>query len=83
MSKKKIEEKVLGPEDKFYPGDKDEILRLARVVYADHNDMTSIYNLYKKYINGNAPMYKTDCNCPTSIGSYFNQLLDWYSENWK
>jgi hypothetical protein len=33
MSKKKMEEKVLGPDDMFYPGDGVEIMRLAKIKY--------------------------------------------------
>jgi hypothetical protein len=82
MSKKKIELKVLGPDDMFYPGDGVEIMRLAKIAVASHNDMESIYRLYKKYIKPNAPRYKTNCTCPTSIGAYYQKLLDWYSANW-
>jgi hypothetical protein len=81
MSNKKEKVVELKPEDMFYPGDRVEILRLAKVAVASHDDMESIYHLYKKYIKANAPRYKINCTCPTSIGAYYQKLLDWYSEN--
>jgi len=61
--------------------DHDEILRLAKVAVASQKDMDSIYHLYKRYINIKAVQYQTNCNCKTSIGSYYQQLLDWFSSN--
>lgn len=81
MANKKEKVVELKPEDMFYPGDRVEILRLAKVAVASHDDMESIYHLYKKYIKANAPRYKINCTCPTSIGAYYQKLLDWYSEN--
>jgi hypothetical protein len=77
MAKKKIEM----IEEKYPSSDRIEILRLAKVVIAQQHDLDSIYSLYKKYINEKATMYRTDCNCYTSISHYFQTLLDWYSEN--
>jgi hypothetical protein len=36
---------------------------------------------YLKNIDKNtaAPRYKTNCTCPTSIGAYYQKLLDWYN----
>ena len=76
----KIDERT-NPDSMFSFADKDEILRLAHVVTALQKDMDSIYNLFKKYILPNAPMYKTNCNCSVSISSYYQKLLDFYSEN--
>lgn len=61
--------------------DRDEMLRLFKVVNASVNDMNSIYNLYKKYIDAKAAMYRTDCRCHASIGYYYEQLRNWYSNN--
>ena len=61
--------------------DQNEIVRLQRVVTATRGDCDIIYNLYKKYINNNALMYQTNCNCNTSISRYYQTLLDWYSSN--
>ena len=61
--------------------DQIEILRLAKVAVAKPGDCDSIYHLLKKYIKPNAPMYSTSCSCKSSIGSYYQQLLDWYSKN--
>ena len=69
------------PDDMYSKYDQDEILRLYKVVVARHEDMESIYRLFKKYIIPNAPMYNTSCNCTTSISKYFQRLLEWYSVN--
>jgi hypothetical protein len=81
MNKKKEKVIEFTPDDMFYSGDKVEILRLFKVAVASHDDMESIYHLYKKYVKANAPRYKINCTCPTSIGAYYQKLLDWYSEN--
>lgn len=61
--------------------DKIEIQRLAKVAIASTADCDSIYHLFKKYINPQAAMYRTDCNCYTSIGNYWQLLIEFYSEN--
>jgi hypothetical protein len=61
--------------------DKVEILRLAKIAVATGADCDSIYSLFKKYINPKAAMYRTDCNCYTSIGNYWQLLIEFYSEN--
>ena len=61
--------------------DQIEILRIAKVVNATHDDMESIYALYRKYIMPNAPMYVINCSCSTSISSYYQKLIDWYVAN--
>lgn len=65
----------------FSKEDQLEILRLAKVVQASQADIDSIYNLYKTYIVPNAPMYVINCNCGSSISSYYQKLLDWYNAN--
>ena len=65
----------------FTEEDQLEILRLAKVVNATQADMNSIYELYRKYLVPNAPMYVTNCNCGSSISSYYQKLLDWYHLN--
>ena len=77
MRKKKNEkvEYLISEEDKI------EILRLAKVAVATRQDCDSIYHLFKKYINANAGMYRTDCNCYTSISNYWKLLIEFYSEN--
>lgn len=77
MSKKK----ELDPDRLYSVEDKVEILRLFRVAVATQMDMDSIYHLYKKYINKNAVMYQVNCKCHTSIANYYQQLLDYYSDN--
>jgi len=77
MSKKK----ELDPNRMFSKEDKEEILRLFRLAVATQMDMDSIYHLYKKYINENAVMYKINCKCNSSIASYYQGVLDYYSHN--
>lgn len=85
MAKKKVEVKEVdvrtNTQEMYSFYDRDEILRLYKVVTATHEDMESIYHLFKKYIIPNAPMYRTDCNCSTSISKYYQRLLEYYSEN--
>lgn len=61
--------------------DKKEIQRLAKVAVATHNDCESIYHLFKKYVNEKAPVYRTDCSCYSSIGNYWQLLMQFYSNN--
>jgi len=76
MSKKQIEPELLISEE-----DRKEILRLAKVAIATHDDCESIFHLYKKYINGALQVYRTDCNCSNSISNLWQRLIDFYSEN--
>jgi hypothetical protein len=73
--------KKLDPNRKFSVEDKNEILRLFRVAVATQMDMDSIYHLYKKYINEKAVMYQINCKCNSSIANYYQQILDYYSDN--
>lgn len=72
---KKVIEYVIEPDDS------KEMARLAKVAIATHEDCESIYHLFKKYINPQAPMYRTDCNCYTSISNYWQLLMEYYSKN--
>ena len=65
----------------FSEADKLEIQRLAKVAVATHNDCESIYNLFKKYINKEASMYRLDCTCYNSISNYWKLLIEFYSAN--
>ena len=69
------------PEEMYSFYDRDEILRLYKVVTATREDMDSIYRLFKKYIRPNAAPYRTDCNCGTSISKYYQLLLEFYAAN--
>ena len=40
--------------------DKNEIQRLAKIVNPTRSDITSIYNLYCKYVKPNAPFPSTN-----------------------
>jgi hypothetical protein len=74
MAKKQIEYII-------EPLDGVEIMRLAKVAIATHNDCESIFHLYKKYINAALQGYKTDCNCSNSISNLWQSLMNYYSEN--
>jgi hypothetical protein len=76
-----ISEESIDANRKWSNTDRIEIMRLFRVAIATQNDMDSIYNLYKKYISANARMYITNCNCSGSIGQYWRDLLNFYSQN--
>ena len=60
-----------------------EILRLCRIVSQTGSDMESIFNLYKKYIDGNARQYNTNgCQtCGNSIVVYWRELCLFYNNN--
>lgn len=73
--------KTLDPDRMYSVEDQTEILRLYKVAVATQSDMDSIYHLFKKYIRPNAVMYQTNCNCSTSIGAYYQLLLEFYSTN--
>jgi hypothetical protein len=78
MKKIKKEE----PEKNLYPNeDRMEILRLFKVAVATQEDLDSIFRLYKKYINPGATTYQTNCNCSISIQKFYQDLLNWYSDN--
>ena len=75
MSKKVNNEYLMSEEDKA------ECKRLAKVAVATGSDCDSIYTLFKKYINPQAGMYRTDCNCYTSISNYWQLLMEFNSQN--
>jgi len=75
MSKKVNNEYLMSEEDKA------ECRRLAKVAVATGSDCDSIYTLFKKYINPQAGMYRTDCNCYTSISNYWQLLMEFNSQN--
>lgn len=58
-----------------------EIVRLRRVARANQHDCDSIYNLYKKYIQRDAPQ---PCHCPgshLSIANYYSKVRDLNIDN--
>ena len=64
--------------------DRNEINRLAKVVNPTSFDITSIYNLYCKYVKPGAPFPSTNgrcSSCGNSIVKYWRQLLEWYNIN--
>jgi hypothetical protein len=79
MKKKKIEPIV--EDEKFSNADALEILRLFKVAVATSDDLESIFKLYKRYINPGASTYSINCNCSISISRFYQELLDWYSQN--
>jgi hypothetical protein len=64
--------------------DRNEIERLAKVVSPLSSDITSIYNLYCKYVKAGAAFPSTNgrcSSCGNSIVKYWRQLLEWYNVN--
>ena len=63
--------------------DEQEILRLAKIVTPSGSDINSIYVLYKKYVNINAPLPSlSGCmTCGNSIVIYWRKLIEWYNQN--
>ena len=63
--------------------DKNEILRLMKIVNPSSGDMGSIFELYKKYINPRAMNYTiSGCQtCGNNIANYWRQLGQWYNSN--
>ena len=64
--------------------DKVEIERLAKIVSPTSVDITSIYNLYRKYLKQDAPAPSVNgrcSSCGNSIVKYWRQLLEWYNVN--
>jgi len=63
--------------------DKQEILRIHRIISPTGGDMQSIYNLYKKYVDPTARPYSTNgCQtCGNSIVNYWRGLTAWYRDN--
>ena len=63
--------------------DKIELERLAKIVSPNGNDMNSIYDLYKKYVDTNARAPRMGgCNtCGNSIVNYWRGLINFYNKN--
>jgi hypothetical protein len=78
-NKKEIKEEV----DNQTEIDKQEILRLHKIISPTSGDMNSIYELYKKYVDTTARAYNTNgCNtCGNSIVNYWRGLLNWFNVN--
>jgi hypothetical protein len=66
----------------LYPkSDYDEIVRLRGIAHANHNDMESIFRLYKLYVNPAITSYKVNCQCSDAIHNLYWELLNWFSGN--
>ena len=63
--------------------DEVEILRLAKVVSPSGNDISSIYHLYKKYIQADAPSPQMSrcSSCGNSVVKMWRELITWYDKN--
>lgn len=63
--------------------DKQNIIRLHRVVSPNGNDIALIYELYKKYVNAGArPPRLGGCQtCGNSVANYWRELCKWYNAN--
>jgi hypothetical protein len=81
MAKKKTEEITLDPNRMYSLEDKNEIMRLFKIVNASQSDIDSIHSLYKKYIKSNARPPSTSCNCKGSVSHYWGEIKDFWSKN--
>lgn len=63
--------------------DKENILRLFKIVSPTQADMELIFKLYKKYVEPNAinPRYGGCNSCGNSIVTYWKKLSVWYMNN--
>ena len=55
-----------------------EIFRLEDIADPSHEDMESIFALYKTFINPDLLLYKKDCECSNSITNLYRQLMSWF-----
>jgi len=74
------EEKLLEEQKE---ADRNEIIRIHRIISPSGADMESIYQLYKKYVDPNARQYNTNgCQtCGNSIVTYWRNLCNWWRTN--
>jgi len=64
--------------------DKNEILRLAKIVSPTPTDISSIYNMYCKYVKPGAPMPSVNSRCAScgnTIVKYWRELIQWFNNN--
>jgi hypothetical protein len=64
--------------------DRNEMNRLAKVVNPTPEDITSIYNLYCKYVRPGAPFPSTNgrcSSCGNSIAKYWRELINYNNTN--
>lgn len=63
--------------------DRQELVRLCKVISPSGSDVESIYNLYKKYVDSGArPPKVGGCNtCGNSIVSYWRNLITWFNNS--
>lgn len=80
MAKKRQEEQVEAPV-LFPKEDRMTIEALKKVTHPTKDQMDTIYELYKKYINPVQPMYRTNCNCAGNIVGLYWRLLEWFDAN--
>lgn len=67
---------------KFTISDKKDIDRLAHIVNPSSGDISLIYELYKIYINPNAPYpLLSNCGCDKDISSYWRAVLQFGGNN--
>lgn len=77
MKKKKKEDSS----NKYPNQDSVEMRRLWKVAHMTEGDVSSLYRMFKLYVNPNAPAPMNNCNCIFSPSSYYDQLRDWFSLN--
>lgn len=61
--------------------DRNELNRLQATETPNQQDMDSIFELYKKYINAEVQGYTTGCSCGNSITKLYQGLMGWFLMN--
>ena len=65
----------------FTIDDRNELNRLQSTETPNQQDMDSIFELYKKYINPDVQGYTTGCSCGNSITKLYQGLMGWFLMN--
>ena len=67
---------------KYSAEEREELDRLMKTVINDYGKLDWFYELYKKYVDPNAPRPSPDCGvCGRGIETYFNTFRDWFLKN--
>lgn len=78
-----VEEKITQttdntPKSIFTDEERLELNRILKLVKMDHNDMESIFSLYKKFINPRHKGYNIGCKCQNNISKLKDKLIEFY-----
>jgi predicted component of type VI protein secretion system len=65
----------------FTEEERIELERILKLVRMDRQDMDSIFNLYKKFINPKLKVYNVGCKCQNNITKLQEKLINFYLSN--